>query len=256
MRWLVFDLAAPLASFGAAAPGSIRDSEGTPSRGALLGLIAAALGIRRDEPDRHAALSAALRFASRVNRSGDSRLLRDYHTAQAPKEAALKGRPRQTRRDELAVPKQGLSTVLSDRYYHTDFVATAGAAVQGDEFDAEMLAERLRRPRFTLYLGRKSCPLHWPLHPQVVDAADWLSALRQHDGSRAAQRSQWRQSSRSRYLPEPSAQVCYTWDETLDLGETLARQHLAVRRDQPTNREAWLYSERREWIADACGSTS
>ncbi len=93
MQWLMLTLAGGLASFGGVAPGNLRHSEREPSRSALLGLCAAALGLRRDEVEAQRALAAGLYFASRC--AASSRLLRDYHTTQAPPQPALKGRPRQ-----------------------------------------------------------------------------------------------------------------------------------------------------------------
>ncbi|PAP57596.1 type I-E CRISPR-associated protein Cas5/CasD, partial [Salmonella enterica subsp. enterica serovar Braenderup] len=51
-QYLVFQLHGPMASWGVDAPGEVRHSQAQPSRSALLGLLAAALGIRRDEEAR------------------------------------------------------------------------------------------------------------------------------------------------------------------------------------------------------------
>lgn len=61
-QYLVFQLHGPMASWGVDAPGEVRHSHELPSRSALLGLLAAALGIRRDEEER---LSALFLFAVR-----------------------------------------------------------------------------------------------------------------------------------------------------------------------------------------------
>lgn len=185
MKWLMMNLIGGLASFGGVAPGGVRDTEREATRSALLGLCAAALGVRRDEVERQRALAGALKFAVRVD--ADVGLTRDYHTAQAPVESALKRRPRQTRKDELSVPKEDLNTVLSDRYYYANYVATVG--IQSDQPQCLVeLAEALRKPRFVLYLGRKSCPLAWPVSPQFVEAGDWTSALTAYDMQQASQR--------------------------------------------------------------------
>jgi CRISPR system Cascade subunit CasD len=51
-QYLVFQLHGPMASWGVDAPGEVRHSHELPSRSALLGLLAAALGIRREEEQR------------------------------------------------------------------------------------------------------------------------------------------------------------------------------------------------------------
>ena len=51
--YLVMRLYAPLASWGEIAVGEVRHSANYPSKSALLGLLGAALGVRRDD-DAHA----------------------------------------------------------------------------------------------------------------------------------------------------------------------------------------------------------
>lgn len=256
MRWLLMDLLAPMASFGGPAPGSVRDTDLMPSRGALLGLIAAALGIRRDAAEAQAALGTALLFAVRVQ--GDAPLLRDYHTAQAPKESAMKGRPRMTRRDELSVPKNELNTVLSDRYYHCDFHATVGVVSEDPQYAVDRLAQALATPVFTLYLGRKSCPLHWPLDPQIEDADSWQDALALRDAYQSDRAQQWSRQRSMRALPfaarsdvatSPTIQR-FAWDSALPFGQKLPNEREVVRRDDPISRTRWLFAERRQRRAE------
>ena len=105
---------APLASMGEVALGERRVGLDRPGRSAILGLVAAALGIeRRDEPAL-LALDRGYSMAQRVEQIGP--LLQDYHTAQVP--PARKGRRWATRRAELAEPDLG--TILSLREYRTD----------------------------------------------------------------------------------------------------------------------------------------
>lgn len=178
MRFLLFRLYAPLAAWGTTAVGQERPSDAHPGKSAVCGLLAAALGIRRDEEDRLAALHAGYGFAVRVDVPGVA--LRDYHTAQVPSRVDLKGRPRSSRRDELAVARHKLNTVLSAREYRCDALYTAllwarpTAPVSLDE-----LCAALWRPMLPLYLGRKSCAPGLPLEAQCVDAESLLQALDQ-----------------------------------------------------------------------------
>ncbi|GAB1407065.1 type I-E CRISPR-associated protein Cas5/CasD [Thermomonas brevis] len=256
MRWLLFDLHAPLASFGGTAPGSVRDTGRVPSRSALLGLCAAALGSRRDDAAAHAQLDQSLLFASRCFHDERSHVLRDYHTAQAPQQSALKRHPQHTRRDELQVPKTDLSTVLSDRYYLQNLHCTVGVTlVDGSAMTLEALADALRRPRFTLYVGRKSCPLHWPLHPRVVEAEDWPQALALDREQRVATGIMFAKVDRTLpFLPEePPSKPSETlaWDARLlppaQLDDAQRSQLREVQRhDQPLDRELWRYAQRSE----------
>jgi CRISPR system Cascade subunit CasD len=177
MHWLMFELAGALASFGGVAPGGLRDTDSAPTRSALLGLLASACGITRAESSAQQTLAADLQFAMRVR--ANNGVLRDYHTAQAPAESALKKRPRQTRKDELSVPKDDLNTVLSDRFYLQDFSATI--AITSNQAKLSMLADALRAPKLVLFLGRKSCPLGWPMAPELLQADRFIEALQQFD---------------------------------------------------------------------------
>ena len=52
MEYLLFRLYGPLASWGEIAVGESRHTAAYPGKAALIGLLAAALGIRRDEEER------------------------------------------------------------------------------------------------------------------------------------------------------------------------------------------------------------
>ena len=51
-QYLIFQLHGPMASWGVDAPGEVRHTHELPSRSALLGLLAAGVGIRRDDTER------------------------------------------------------------------------------------------------------------------------------------------------------------------------------------------------------------
>lgn len=169
MECLVMRLTAPLASWGEPAVGEYRPSADWPGQTALMGLLGAALGLDRADEEAQVSLRDGYRFAIGVLATGD--LMRDYHTAQVPGRSALKGHPHRTRRDELAVGKQELNTILSTRDYRQNGDWLVGViANDQSQWSLELLAGALRRPHFVLYLGRKSCPLAAPLAPSVLAA--------------------------------------------------------------------------------------
>jgi len=177
--YLLFRLYAPLASWGDVAIGYHRPSFAHPSKSAILGLIGAALGVRREDESDLEALHGGYGFAVRVDSPGS--LLIDYHTAQVPPEKALKARPApRMRREELSVPRGDLTTVLSLREYRADAAAVACVwpSEEKPRWALDELAGALRRPRFTIYLGRKSCPPALPLCPLLVSAGDPVEAMR------------------------------------------------------------------------------
>ena len=172
MRFLLFTLYAPMASFGEIAVGERRMSWARPGRSGVLGLVAAAKGIERTNEAGHQQLDRALHFAVRTDALG--RPLIDYHTIQMPR--ARKGRNFGTRREELRA--EGLNTVLSTREWRTDACFTVVLWARcGHAVDLEEIASALRQPRFVLYLGRKSAPLGLPLRPEIVEAETFMAAL-------------------------------------------------------------------------------
>lgn len=164
--YLVFSLAASLGAMGELAGHERRGSLLWPGRSALIGLMGAALGIRRDGDfsglDR-------LRIDVAVFDSGTA--LRDFHTFQSVPAAAVK-KPN-SRPEALMAAKDKLGTGITLRDYRAGVLY--GVAVQGDGLEDVQAA--LHRPCFTLYLGRKSCPLSVPPCPKLVEAETVEEAL-------------------------------------------------------------------------------
>src|SRR5690625_424764 len=167
-EYLIFHLTAALGSMGELAGHERRGSLSWPGRSALTGMLGAALGIRREgdfsELDR-------LRMAVAVFDAGS--VLRDYHTIETVPRAAARGT--QSRPDALRRARAGrrTNTTITLRDYRQ--APLYGIAVLGR--DLARLAEALRRRVFTLYLGRKSCPLAAPVDPQIITAESPEAAL-------------------------------------------------------------------------------
>jgi CRISPR system Cascade subunit CasD len=157
MSVLMLKLAGPLQSWGASSRFSRRGTEIAPTKSGVIGMLAAAKGIRRTEPLTEL---LGLEFGVRLDQPGQ--ILRDFQTARS-----LNGRD--------AAP-------LTYRFYLSDAVFLAG--VSGERELLHGLDEALRRPRFPLYLGRRSCPPAGPVslgvHDDTLDAAlnlwPWLAA--------------------------------------------------------------------------------
>jgi len=81
-EFLIFRLYGSMVSWGDIAVGAIRPTSDHPSKSAVMGLIAAAMGIRRDEEERQRELAEGYLIAIRIDAPGI--LLRDYHTIQVP----------------------------------------------------------------------------------------------------------------------------------------------------------------------------
>lgn len=246
MDYLVFQLQAPLAAWGGPAVGEFRGSANHPGESALLGLLGAALGIERDDEAALRTLQAGYRFAIGVQSTGS--LLRDYHTAQVPSRSSLRGRPHDTRADELALPRHELNTILSTRDYRQG--AACLVAVQAGEAAPHPLGElaaALRTPRFALYLGRKACPLAAPLCPQVVADDSVLIAFEQYrsliESLAAPCADRW-----GRAVVELPAQVCsVSWGDGIAAG--VEAQVSAPRKDRVIRRSHWQFGDRTEHLA-------
>ena len=169
--YVTLALVAPMGSFGGLAGHERRGSGNWPGRSAILGLIGAALGIRRDDAEGQAALKT-WRCAVSVLSEGNP--LQDFHTVQTVPSAKIK-RPA-TRADALRALKPGDNAVITRRDYRCD--CAFGVALWGGT-DPPALVAALKRPHFVPCLGRKSCPLSAPMAPQVVAASNAAGALAQ-----------------------------------------------------------------------------
>jgi len=138
MPTLLLRCCGPQQSWGAQSRFVDRDTEREPTKSGIVGLLCAALGWPRD---RDVSVLAALRMGVRVDHEG--RVERDFHTV-----APLGG----IRKADGGLERQ---PVVSKRYYlaGADFLVGLDGADRGllEELDAA-----LRRPRWQLYLGRKS----------------------------------------------------------------------------------------------------
>ncbi|MBI3045719.1 MAG: type I-E CRISPR-associated protein Cas5/CasD [Betaproteobacteria bacterium] len=246
MAFLVFQLQGPLAAWGEPAVGEYRGSADYPGESAVIGLLGAALGIRRDEEVAHAALRTGYGFAVGVQSTG--RLLRDYHTAQVPGRSTLKDRPHATRRDELAVPKHELNTILSTRDYRQDAAClVAVQAFDNAPHSLDELAKYLRCPRFVLYLGRKSCPPAAPLFPQLLDAPSAREAFDKYRAKlevlRSAHKDRWGQAA----LEEIGPVERIAWGDKIESG--VAPDLSTPRKDRLIRRKGWQFGDRVEHVA-------
>jgi CRISPR system Cascade subunit CasD len=255
--YLIFQLYGPLASWGDIAVGETRLSALTPTRSAILGLTAAALGIQR--PDtvldpgqraeleaKHSALEGGYGLALKAEALGSP--LIDYHTAEVPS-----GQGFFTRREEVVAvgiqKRKGnfKGTILSRREYRQDgWWVCALWARPGAPYPLQELCARLATPHFILYLGRKSCPIALPLSPKLV-RAQWVEdALKEHSLQKVFE-GLWPESLKdARRLVEKfqTATGLMAWDSDAETrmpcGETITR------RDALLSRRRWQFAVRNE----------
>lgn len=138
MATLLLRLAAPLQAWAADSKFETRKTGREPTKSGVIGLLAAALGLRRDEREALLRLTG-LRFGVRVEREGQ--LLVDYHTAKTQDEK---------------------TSYVTYRHYLQDAVFLAGIE-STDTALLQQLQQALLHPAFPLYLGRRCCPPTLPL---------------------------------------------------------------------------------------------
>lgn len=239
--YLIFTLAAPMASFGAIAVGERRPSWSRPSKSQVLGLLASGLGVERREEERLAALAAALHYAVRVDVAGQPHA--DYHTAQVP--PARRNRQFYTRAEELAVPKPELKTILSRRDFYTDAMHTIAVWAHGRQTLPVPLTEMavaLAEPRFAPFAGRKAHPLLLPMAPRVVAAEDFVAAFDAFDAGEPESIKAFRlQHVRDKNL-QTHREIFVDADAVTQ--SDVAR--LEQRRDVPESRAKWRFGTRVE----------
>lgn len=235
-QYLNFQLYGVLASWGEQAVGESRHSATHPSRSAILGLLAAALGIKRDEEQTLTDLSASVSFGFKVSHSG--LLLKDYHTIQVPPEDK-KAKHRYTRRDELRSEKLG--TVLSSREYRQDAFALAAVwLTENSCYSLSDLEQKLIQPEFQLYLGRKSCSIALPLNPKIIEADSFRAALDQYPAP-----ANMEHSVITGYLG--MANCIYYWEKSPFSGIE-DYSYRVPRYDQPLSRKHWQFTSRDEYV--------
>lgn len=228
-QYLVFQLHGPMASWGVDAPGEVRHSHMLPSRSALLGLLAAALGICRDEEARLNDFNQHYAFV--LCASHEPRWARDYHTVQMPKE--VRKALYFSRREELSDPEL-LNALISRRDYYTDAWWIAALTQTADApYSLEQLRDALQHPVFPLYLGRKSHPPALPLLPLLLNgtAPDVLNEAYR----------QYRDKLNTLNIPLAKLQSQCWWEGEHD---GLEANKVLRRRDRPMSRQQWMFGER------------
>ena len=168
MKFLALYLRAPLQSWGAASKFGDRGTLDAPTRSGLLGMIAAACGIDKNDEARDRewlARAAKLSLTVLAFRRGDRMV--DYHTvgARYNRDVAWQRRMIPTTAD--GKPR---GTDLTHRDYLTDSVF--GAILSGDDGMITEIASGLSNPVWGVWFGRKSCIPTEPILVGVFESDD------------------------------------------------------------------------------------
>lgn len=160
MKTILLKLKGPMQSWGTSSHFETRNTDYYPSKSAVIGIIAASFGYRRDQEQKIKELNE-LDFALRVDQPGT--LLRDYHIAQKYKKTGEFER-----------------TYVTNRYYMEDAVFVAAISHANDQ-QVEEIYEALQHPYFSPFMGRRSCPV--PL--------DFIIKITEEDAITALEKLEW-----------------------------------------------------------------
>jgi CRISPR system Cascade subunit CasD len=224
-HYLVFQLSGEFVSWGDIAVGEQRPTLPVPTKSAIMGLVAGALGYTRDRDEDHLQLHRDLKLGIQVcNRGG---YLTDYHTTQVPSATTVGKKKIESRKQELESGK--LETILSSRAYRTS--PDYRVALQGDRSLLEKILQALKTPVFTLYIGRKCNVFNLPMlrhDSQIQEADSFEDAI-----------------LRTPFLPcgrkEASGLPEYWWEE--GCSSHLKKLKSVKLRTAPLSRQRWSFSE-------------
>ncbi|WEV39900.1 type I-E CRISPR-associated protein Cas5/CasD [Lactobacillus sp. ESL0681] len=160
MKTLTIRLTAPLQSYGNEATFERRTTGDYPSKSAVIGMIAAAFGLSREDPQ--VTQLNDLSFAVRIDQRGS--ILNDFQTVEWKK-----GKPRK----------------LSYRNYLQDAVFMV--AIGSDDKTIDKIEFALKHPRYQLFLGRRANVPAGILKMQSFANEDPVSVLQKLDW----QASEW-----------------------------------------------------------------
>lgn len=163
--YLMLRLQGPMQAWGTPTFEGARPCALFPTRSGLLGLLAACQGIGRSDRAALLLLAQSVRFAVRcdANESLKAEKITDFHTIK-----------------DARVDYQSLKsheTIITRREYLCDACFTVAVWSPDDDSQTlNTLQQAVKFPRYTPYLGRRSCPITSPLFLDRISAGDPLQA--------------------------------------------------------------------------------
>lgn len=143
-KTILMKLYGPLQSWGTSSKFNYRETDLAPSKSAIIGIIAASFGYKRDD-DRINRFNS-LEYGVRIDKQGS--LLCDF---QIVKENKI------FKESRLFDHGEGVKSHLVYRYYLED--AKFLVAIRGEDEEISKIYQALKNPVFQPFMGRKSCPL-------------------------------------------------------------------------------------------------
>jgi len=178
MTALAFYIDAPLQAWGLTSKFQYRETNAFPTKSAIVGLVAAAMGIDKHRPDEAEHLRPLAALSTTVVKLPKERIpttrLSDFHTVGGgyDKSASL--------REKMSIPKKAsgaaFGTVITHRSYLND--AAFAVLLTGEEATLKKVQAALENPVWGVWFGRKACLPASPLTPTLdSDREAALAAL-------------------------------------------------------------------------------
>ena len=164
--YLILKLQGVMQAWGEHTFEGLRPSTNFPTRSALTGLLAACLGIDRNNRQQQQALANSFLYAVRQDKTEHSVIkMTDYHTV------------KDAREDYIGLKSH--DTIITQREYLLDAAFTVAIwNTEGADYSLEQLKAAVCQPRYTPFLGRRSCPITRPLYESRVQAVNSDEALK------------------------------------------------------------------------------
>ncbi len=211
--YLILKLQGVMQAWGEHTFEGLRPSTNFPTRSALTGLLAACLGIDRNDRQQQQALANSFLYAVRQDKTEHNVIkMTDYHTV------------KDAREDYVGLKSH--DTIITQREYLLDAAFTVAIwNTEGAEYSLDQLKAAVCQPRYTPFLGRRSCPITRPLYESCVQAINSDEALK---------------------LIEPVAGVIYSEDNAADiLGRKIPRHKV---RDVPLPNQPRQFASRMVYV--------
>lgn len=173
-NFLILKLQGTMQAWGTHTYEDYRPSNIFPTRSAVVGLLGACIGIERDDIKARESLNASFTLTVRADIRKDKKgkplktvRITDYHTVLDARK--VDGTARK-------------DAIVSQREYLCDSEFTLALAFHPNAgYGIEEIKKAVRKPKYTPFLGRRSCPIQTPLLPKeksVVPAESVEEALK------------------------------------------------------------------------------
>jgi CRISPR system Cascade subunit CasD len=182
-KTVVLGLEGDLQSYGTSSKYYIRDTDGYPSKSAVVGIILAAMGTHHPDGDLLEALASMQMRVDGYRSKRSCGVLQDFHMVGSDHEASVWDKQFQLQAEETTLSPTKMTWRRYLMGYKYKVVLTFA-----DDALATMVRRSLTNPEGTLCLGRRTCLPSAPIYRGHEDVSlfseDYEHAITVHEGER------------------------------------------------------------------------